>query len=143
MINKTDLEMLKARIEKLEEVKKDIATFKADYDKKIAPLNNQKKKVEEEIADLKLVIGEAATSHFKATGEKKQLGGVKIQETKAITLDYNSGDAIAFAKEKDMFLVLDKKAFESAAPNLNLDFVKVETLNGTKVTFPKVIKLED
>lgn len=64
---------------------------------------------------------------------KKLYGGIGIQERK--TLTYDEDKAFAFAKEKDMFLQLDVKAFEKVAGSLNLDFVTKDKV--FTVTFPK------
>lgn len=80
-----------------------------------------------------------ALEQFEKTGEKNLLGGIGIRETS--TIEYNADAALKFAKEKDMFLALDKKAFEKAAPALGVDFVTV----GKKVTvtFPKEVKIDE
>lgn len=102
---------------------------KARFDKIIS----QKKEIEE----LKVLIHADACDEFEKTGEKKLLGGIGIRVKK--TIDYNPKEAFEFAKEKGLFLQLDKRAFEKAAPDLGVDFVKVTEEPG--VTFPKEIKL--
>lgn len=143
MITKIDLQMLKDKMAKLDEVKDSKKKLKDAYDLEKAPLDTAEEKINEEIADLKLCISEAALADFKISRNKSQLGGVKVQEGTNTSIEYSEKVALKFAKEKDMFLVLDKKAFEKAAPSLNLDFVAVKTIPVRKVTFPKVIKLED
>lgn len=143
MIQRTDLEMLKSRMKKLEEVKASSKKLKDAFDMENKSFVDAKSELEKEISELKIVIGEAAIAEFKMSGEKKQLGGVKVQEKKWSTISYDSTEALRFAKDKDMFLLLDKKGFETAAPSLNLDFVTIESGTKEAVTFPKEIKLED
>ena len=90
-----------------------------------------------EIANLKNTIGPLAVAEYKETGEKKMWGGIGIQEKKSIA--YDSDKALAFAKEKDMFLILDTATFEKASATLGLDFVKIEKT--PRATFPKEFKL--
>ena len=90
-----------------------------------------------EIDNHKSTIGPLAIAEFKETGHKKMWGGVGIQEKK--TISYDAAKALAFAKEKDMFLILDEATFKKAAPTLRLDFVTVTTEPGA--TFPKEFKI--
>ena len=142
MIQKTDLVMLKTRMEKLESVKSEISVFKQKVDEEMKPFALDKQNLEEEIADLKLVIGSAAIAEFEKTGIKKLLGGVGVQVKKLKTISYDASKALEWCKAKDMFVVLDKKSFEKAVDSLNIDFVTIKTDTENKATFPKVIKLE-
>jgi len=143
MIQITDLKMLKERIEKVDVLQAKIKKVKDDMAMILKPYLIDKEKLEDEIADLKLAIGEAAISEFEKTGVKKQLGGVGVQEAKTKTITYDKDLAFKWAKEKDMFLLLDQKAFDKAVDSLNLDFVTIKTGTENKATFPKEIKLED
>ena len=78
----------------------------------------------------------ASKDEYKETGDKKLLGGIGIRVSKKI--DYDPAEALKFAKEKNMFLQLDKKAFEKVAGGLGLDFVKSKDIE--TVTYPKEIK---
>lgn len=90
------------------------------------------------ISNEKKIIEEKILEEFKKDKTvKKFYGGLGVQERKAIT--YDSKVALDWAKEKDMFLLLDKKSFEKVAESLNLDFVTSDT--NDIVTFPKKIKL--
>ena len=143
MINKIDLEMLKSRMAKLDEIKASKKKIQDACDLEKAPFDTAQAKIEEEIGDLKLAIGTAAVDHFEKTKEKKQLGGVGIQEKNNTIMSYTQESALKWAKEKDMFLILDKKAFEKSAPDLHLPFVTIKTEKIPTATFPKEIKLED
>ena len=101
-------------------------------------------KIESHIELYKKGIEIEAISEFKATGNKQLLGGVKVQEKKIKTIEYKPADALKWAKEKDMFLMYDKKAFEKAVDSLpEMSWLKIKTSTENKVTFPKEIKLED
>ena len=91
----------------------------------------------ETIDNLKATIKDEAAAEFAATGKKKLYGGIGIRCTK--TVEYDTAEALAFAKEKDMFLALDAKAFEKVAPGLGLPFVSVA--ERVTVTFPRSIKI--
>lgn len=68
-------------------------------------------------------IYELGKEYFKETTNKNLVGGYKVQERKKI--EYDETKALTWAKEKDMFLSLDKKSFEKAVEGLNLDFVTI------------------
>jgi hypothetical protein len=87
---------------------------------------------------LKSELSVEAEEEFDKTGNKKLDGGIGIRVSK--TVEYPADKALAWAKEKDMFLQLDDKAFKKAASGLNLDFV--EQVEKITVTFPKEIVLD-
>ena len=93
-----------------------------------------------QIDDLKIELTEEAKNDYIADPNKNKTrdGGLKIQSS--ISYYYDAIKALAFAKEKDMFLTLDKKAFEKSMKSLNLDFVSSSPV--VKVTFPKVIEVK-
>ncbi len=128
---------------KLSNVEAEIALIKARFAEELQVFAKAKAVILEDIADMKLVITEAAKEEFKATGKKQLLGGVKIQEKKAKEFVYDAAAALKWAKEKDMFLLLDKKGFEKVVESLDVDFVDVKNSVNTAVTFPAEIKLED
>ena len=99
---------------------------------------NELSQVLGDVADMKLVLSKQALAEFEETGVKKMLGGIGIRESKGIK--YDPKEALSWAKDKDMFLILDKKAFEKAGASLGLDFIQ-PTMAAT-VTFPKEIKLD-
>lgn len=96
------------------------------------------------IAALKEDLAKEAIEFYKKDKSSKTLtGGIKIRESKSRSVDYDEAKALEFAKSKDMFITLDKSAFEVAAPSLGLDFVTVQDVTTYSATFPKVISLED
>lgn len=114
-----------------------IKDLMADFELSIKAKLEQKKVTAEEINEIKAQISSEALDDFERTGEKKMLGGIGIRISSGI--QYDEKKAFEFAKEKDMFLTLDKKAFDKAADGLGLDFV--QSVEKKTVTFPKVIKL--
>jgi hypothetical protein len=100
---------------------------------------SSKKELELQIEALKDNIKVMAIGHFNETKNKDYIGGIKIQETNSISYD----DKVAFnwCLDKKLFLELDKKSFEKAVDSLNVDFVT--KTKDVRVTFPKIIKLED
>jgi hypothetical protein len=105
----------------------------------IEPLSKKISQLEVTKSDLQKEVETEVLQKFNETKEKKYYGGVGVKEFKEILYDYNV--AFNWAKEKDMFLLLDKKEFEKAASGLKLDFVKFD--KKPKVTWPKEIKLEE
>lgn len=117
------------------------AVFEKENAELIESISMRKKIIDDYRAEIKPL----AIAAFSETGEKKMVGGIGIRESKAKTVyEYDDADALSFAKEKDMFLALDKKAFESAIPGMTVDFVTVKTEPGAvSVTFPKEIVISD
>lgn len=128
---------------KLDKAQKSLQDYKNVYAERfeVFLLNNKDitEKIEflnKQVADLKEKIKPKAIEEFGKTKKKKLTGGIGIREMK--TIEYDMQKAFNWCKEKDMFLKINEKAFESAAPNLGLDFVKL----GKKitVTFPQEVK---
>ncbi len=133
------LENLRTYLGEIAELEGKLKIKKENFNIEIEGMSKKMIEIKEKIAMVKEAITAEAIDEFKDTGNKALLGGVKVQEAKII--DYDEEQASNFAFEKKMFLNFDKKAFEKAAPSLNLDWV---TFGKTqKVTFPKVIELED
>ena len=100
----------------------------ADHDAKKAILDDRRAKFDADNADLVALLKELASevdagkdlirplaeSEYRTTGSKKLWGGIGIREK--TTIEYDAAVATEFAREKDMFLTLDAKAFETAAP---------------------------
>lgn len=128
-------------LKKLIEAKKDIVElYKKEYEEKMVDIVSTIKELEGRLQGKFTLIETEIKDEFKKDKTvKKFYGGFAIQEVK--TVDYDEAKALAFAKEKDMFLMLDKKSFEKAIDGLTLDFIKKDTT--TRVTTPKEIKLED
>ena len=136
---KSDVEHLAELQEKFEVMYEDIKKEKAAFEKTIENKKEAMDQVKKALEDLKEDIVEEGLKIFKETDEKSLYGGLKVQN-KTVKV-YDEAKAFGLAKEKKMFLQLDKKAFEKVASSLDLDFYeeKIEQ----RITFPKVIKLED
>ena len=93
----------------------------------------------ETISNLKSILTENAEAGYEKDGIKKRLGGIGIKIMNK--LEYEQNQAMSWAKEHQLCLTLDKKAFEQIAKTQDLDFVtKKEKVT---VTFPKEIILEE
>jgi len=126
---KEEVENLKALLNKKRE------EFDAQNRELIDSLALAKEELNEVIADVR----NFAIFEFTETGKKKLFGGIGIREKTVIK--YDEAKALRWAKEKDMFVQLDKKSFDKAAPGLSLDFVKIE--KDIQVTFPKEVKIDE
>jgi len=128
--------------ESLEEKKAEIKAKKDELEKQIAPLKDELSKISDDVSKEASEIEDIVTKLFEATGDKKFYGGFGVQNRKEIK--YDESEAFEWAKEKGMFLQLDKKSFEKAAPTMEKDLNGiVEVKKKVKVTFPKVVKLEE
>ena len=136
-MNKRTVRELQLSMELLKIESKNIKDLREGFEETLKELIEDKKDTEAVITNLKAELTLEALEEFKITGEKKLLGGIGIRE--GSTLSYPADKALEFAKEKGMFLSLDKKSFDEVAGNLGLDFVTTEPK--TIVTFPKVVKL--
>lgn len=131
------------KLKELEEKIEDALLIKkgiySKAEEKASFITNTLTQLELERIELKKEIEVQILQKFKETAEKKYFGDIGIKEYKEI--NYDKDEAFKWAKEKDMFLKLDDKAFDKAAESLNLPFVKIE--KKPKVTFPKIIKIEE
>lgn len=139
-------DMLEANVRGLQSYQKELddsveilKTKKEAFFSTIADLEERISKLKETVNNTKSAIEEDATAIYEETKNKKFFGGIGIQERQKLV--YEEKKALEWAKEKDMFLSLDVKAFEKVASTLEgLDFVTKKTK--IKVTFPKEIKTE-
>lgn len=124
----------------IEEKKELISKRKKEFESEIEGIVSEIKSAEEKLGETFSLIETEIKDEFEKNKKiKKFYGGFGVQERKNIV--YDEKRAFEFAKEKDMFLMLDKKSFEKAVEGLNLDFVEVK--NEVKVTVPKEIVIED
>lgn len=101
--------------------------------------SRQYEEKEKELSKITEKIESSALKEFKETSNKKLTGGLGIREINVY--DYDDSKALAWAKEHDMCLSLDKKAFNSLMKNQNFGFVKKD--KSLKITWPVELKLED
>lgn len=136
---KENVKLYDQKLKEISEKKEQIDDYKKEYEEKVSGLISDVKKLEEEVKTTFIDIEKEIKDRFeKDKSVKKFYGGFGIQERKVYT--YDEKTALNWAKEKDMFLLLDIKSFEKALDGLDLDFVKKDTEK--KVTIPKEIKLE-
>jgi hypothetical protein len=62
---------------------------------------------------------------------KTIVGGVKVSVERVYS--YNSGDALRWAKDHNMFLALDKKRFDDFVKHEPLDFVTVKEITKARI----------
>ena len=131
------LQKLKFTIELKEKIDSEIKAKRESFEDTIKAEKIIQENYEIEISALKSSISELAIKYFEDTGNKTYIGGVKIQEVKKLVYD----DKIAenWAAEKKMFQLFDKKGFEKAAANLNLEFVKEDKI--LRATYPSKIDI--
>ncbi len=137
MINKEKLKELKIDIEVLEQKKAELSALKSQFEADNKLLIEYIKNLSNCVEASKNDLSEEAKKEFEETNKKSLTGGLGIRESKEIT--YDETKALEWAKEKDLFLILDKKGFEKAASSMKLDFVTETKKIG--VTFPKEILL--
>lgn len=124
----------------IEEKKELISKRKKEFESEIEGIVSEIKSAEEKLGETFSLIETEIKDEFEKNNKvKKFYGGFGVQERKNIV--YDEKKAFEFAKEKDMFLMLDKKSFEKAVEGLNLDFVEIKP--EVKVTVPKEIVTED
>jgi hypothetical protein len=136
------IELSKA-LEELDEKKDFYRIAKEQFEKRMLTTIEEIKAINEQVEKIKGEISEEVLANYKKTGEKKHLGGVGVRVKKITTQTIDEGKALEFAKEKGMFLQLDRKALEAAAPGLDVDFIEISTEEKAIVTFPKEIKLQE
>lgn len=139
MLQREKVKELIDLMESLEATKANIKSREDLFKESIAGEVEIKKNQEIAIADLKEQLSSEALEEFKESGNKKLLGGIGIRETEKVSYDLK--DAFNWAKEKDMFLQLDDKAFKKAVKSLGLDFVKTDKV--ASVTFPAKLEVSD
>ena len=118
-------ENLGEKEEKYKEEKKAFEDRTESVKKEIDRLRDKKEDLRAEVAD-------KTAEEFKTSGRKKFPGGIKVQERRK--LEYDRDKAFEWAKDHDMCLKLDTKAFEKTAESVKPDFVEIKT--EPKTTFP-------
>lgn len=133
----------KENLEQLKAIDDRIKAMKAKFNDDIQELKEELEYeyLKGEIEKRKLEIEKEVLDTYAETKDKTAIGGLKVQET--TIYNYDSKDALNYAKNHDLFLMLDKKSFEKYIKSTKekIDFVTVN--NGLRVTWPKEIKLED
>ncbi len=140
---KDKVKELKKAIEDLESKKDALMVLEGQFKVQHASEYREVENLKEKIETLKSEIQPLALKEFEKNNEKHLYGGVGIRVGKdKVIYTYKDSDALKFAKEKDMFLMLDKKAFEKAIPGLSVDFIEEKVVRGSvSVTFPAKIEI--
>lgn len=119
---------------------------KACYDSLLAGFNESNATVISVVAAKKTeldalagLLREQGANEYVETKNKKLTGGLGVRVSKTVSYDENI--AKAWASEKGMFQVFDKKVFDKSAAFLGLDFVT----EGEKitVTIPKEVTIDE
>ena len=130
---------LEMNIKELDKLKDTLYKKREKFEEQNKELIEKVRKTSEIQDFLKGEIRVIACQEFKRTGNKKFTSGIGIRV--GVSLIYETGEALGWAKEHCLALCLDKKRFEQLAKTEDMEFVtKEETIT---VTFPKVIKYED
>ena len=75
------------------------------------------------LADAEAIVKQDLLADFADTGARGGLKSIGAEVKLYETLDYPESDALAWAKESGLCLVLDKKGFEKVAKATDLPFV--------------------
>lgn len=134
---KDEVARLKSATDEYEAAKSQLDENRKQFELDNAELIDRVNHLSHSVNECKSGVRGAAAAEYYRTGNKKLAGGIGIREK--TELRYDDGEAFKFAMQKGMFLSLDKKAFEKAAPSLQLSFIEIEKV--PQVTFPKQIEL--
>lgn len=138
-MNEEKLIELKSAMEAETKINEEITEVRTKFEEEHLPLFKQQNKIREQISGCKEILCVEAEEEYKVDGIKKRLGGIGIRIYKL--LEYDQETALKWAKDKDLFLQLDKKAFENVAKTGEIDFVTSK--DKITVTFPKEIKINE
>jgi len=137
MLTKENVEKLKQTIEDLNSKKEILKSLEEKFNEENKALLDEISNLKTDLENITNEVKEQAIEEFKQTGKKKLLGGIGVRETKYIS--YDDKTALDWAKSKDMFIMLDKKAFEKTADTLNLDFVKIDKVIQATIPTKEII----
>ena len=100
--------------------------------------------IKQQLAETDSKIRESALEIYRATGEKKLVGGLGIRVLKK--LEYDLKIALKWAKDSKQCLTLDKKAFEKVAKATTLEYDDAEFvtfIERATATIPTKINLDE
>jgi len=121
---------LKTQRVELEDAKEEYKSEMIKFDEDHKKLIEKKIELQKSMSDLVINIQTAALKEYKETENKKPYPGIGIRVIPK--LEYDEGNAMAWAKKHDLALCLDKRAFENLAKTQPFDFVKIK--DNPKVT---------
>jgi len=136
---KEQLKELKSILEYNEETKELIKEINKEAKDKIEQLKEERltELYETKELELKETIKQIALNHFKETNNKSLEGGIGIRET--TKYEYDKDRALKWAKDHNLCLQLDEKAFKAIIKTQDLRFVTKNKI--ASVTFPSEIKI--
>ena len=137
-LNNETLLSFKKSVELLKIVKTSLAIKRDEFEKANEELISSIKALGEKLLFEETNIRFLAKKEYLETGSKKLLGGLGVRVSQSLI--YADVDAFNWSKRHDLFLQLDKKAFEKYAQSQELAFVNKE--ERVIVTIPKTIVIE-
>lgn len=123
-------ELLRIQVQRVADARREfaaealaLAVEKQRWEATVEPLVTRAQAAKVRVAEEEARLRDLAVTEFKATGStNKQPGpGVSIKDESVLT--YDQEEAFAWAREKDMALMLDTAAFEAIAKATPLPFV--------------------
>ena len=131
------------RLKDLREKKDKLSALKEEANKKYLADNkdlfSEIDILKEQMIKTETEIREMALMEYKETGKKKLEYGVEIKIFKK--LEYEEAEALKWAKDHNMALSLDKRAFDKIAKADPMDFIKINEI--PQATLPSVIEVKD
>ncbi len=138
-LNKENLEGYQNGLDGLGILQAELIKKRVEFEETNVELITKIQKVTEELGESKDIFKEAGLEEYKKTGSKQLIGGLGVRV--GVSLTYDVGNALEWAKAHKLCLLLDKKEFERIAKKSPIGFVE----KGEKITitFPKEIKFGD
>lgn len=123
----------------LEAKTNEVKALKKEFEETLSEKVTAVKELEQKVKEIKAEIEPLALKESTELGKKSLDCGIVVKSTKSLV--YDSNKALEFAKEKGLWLNLDKKGFETTAKTMlkELDWIEEKVVD--KVTFPKTLKL--
>ena len=138
-MNEEKLKILKQSMEEEQKINEELKQKQEMFEEENKNLFESRNKLRETISECKAVLKENAEVGYLKDGLKSRMGGIGIRVS--IIPVYDEKQALQWAKEKNLFLQLDSRAFEKVAKTGEIEFVKLE--EKITVTFPKQIKITE
>lgn len=121
---KKDLDDLKAQLEFKKLALKDaISELTSAFNTSNQSLISAVQSMEDLFTSIDSSLRTGVIKHCVMNGVKKANAHMSIRT--GTMVQYDAKEALDWCKEKDLFLTIDEKAFEKAAPAMGLDFVDV------------------
>ena len=125
--------LAKARID-AEASKAELATAKAIFERNNARTINTARNDASRVEELDAKVRALALVAYTESKDTKPAPGISIGLNKKIALIYDAKRALAWARETNMAITLDVKAFEEIAKAANLEFVTKAEVETQRIT---------